>query len=407
MDLVVGVTGPLGAGRSTTAQYLQEKGFEVCCLSDILRAEAAAGGNESPTIDELQDLGDKLREQHGPQVLAKEAFRSKKSDRLVLDGIKNPGEIEWLEKNAHLFHLVAVDASRDAREKRKVGRGQDQLSQRQFHDAETRDLAEADAFGVLIELGQQVEKCVRRADFVTWNDDLLLAGKGGTSGQDGHLDSLHSKIERFLDTVERPDRYHPTGAELLMAQATIASMGSQCIQRKVGAVVASTTGDILTVGSNNAPAPLKSCRAQHNKCYRQIIRDRQFGDAAAHFRCHGCKGELNSQLVCKACSTDHSDAFRQIRNLDFCRALHAEEAALLNLARAGAKGQGDLHLYSTTFPCGLCAQKIVHAGIDTVIFVDPYPGTEAFDAFKGSGVRVEHFEGFTLKGMTKVWGEAR
>ena len=30
-------------------------------------------------------------------------------------------------------------------------------------------------------------------------------------------------------------------------------------------------------------------------------------------------------------------------------------------------------LYTTTFPCTLCAEKIIHAGIKTVVYMEAYP----------------------------------
>ena len=37
----------------------------------------------------------------------------------------------------------------------------------------------------------------------------------------------------------------------------------------------------------------------------------------------------------------------------------------------------DATLYSTTFPCHLCAKHIVAAGIDRVVFLEPYPKSYA------------------------------
>ncbi|NCO65633.1 MAG: hypothetical protein COW32_09050 [Candidatus Aquicultor secundus] len=57
--------------------------------------------------------------------------------------------------------------------------------------------------------------------------------------------------------------------------------------------------------------------------------------------------------------------------LDLCRALHAEEHAIL---RMGARHMpGELTIYTTTFPCLLCANKIVQAGIKNVVYIEPYP----------------------------------
>ena len=61
------------------------------------------------------------------------------------------------------------------------------------------------------------------------------------------------------------------------------------------------------------------------------------------------------------------------KNLDVCRSLHAEESSILNVARFG--GSASLNgatLYTTTYPCFQCANKIVQVGIKRIIFLEPY-----------------------------------
>ena len=210
----------------------------------------------------------------------------------------------------------------------------------------------------------------------------------------------------MLETIEDPNRDHPGDGEILMGQAVVASRRSECMQRKVGAVVARTGGRIVGVGRNDVPNPLQSCRHKYGKCYRQIIRDKHLQDLANRFKCRSCGELLDSELRCKGCSENHAAAFDLFRNLDICRAVHAEENALLHLTPSDRKDGAALHLYTTTHPCSLCAPRIVGYGVDTVFFIDPYPSQESYDVFSRSDVRVEHFEGFTLRGIEKTWGEA-
>ena len=61
MPVVLGVTGPLGAGRTEVSRYLaKEAGFTNIALSDILRERAVAQGIGDPSIEQLQNLGDEL-----------------------------------------------------------------------------------------------------------------------------------------------------------------------------------------------------------------------------------------------------------------------------------------------------------------------------------------------------------
>jgi deoxycytidylate deaminase len=66
------------------------------------------------------------------------------------------------------------------------------------------------------------------------------------------------------------------------------------------------------------------------------------------------------------------------KNLDLCRAVHAEERAILQAAKYGGMSLEGSALYTTTFPCKLCAKKILETGISTVIYVEPYPKSDSF-----------------------------
>ena len=58
--------------------------------------------------------------------------------------------------------------------------------------------------------------------------------------------------------------------------------------------------------------------------------------------------------------------------IEFTRCLHAEQAAIINAARAGVRTDAAI-LYTTTFPCHECAKMIIGAGIVEVRYIEPYP----------------------------------
>ncbi len=62
--------------------------------------------------------------------------------------------------------------------------------------------------------------------------------------------------------------------------------------------------------------------------------------------------------------------------LEFGRVIHAEMSAISDAARLGVPVKGAT-LYSTTFPCHICAKHIVAAGIERVVFLEPYPKSYA------------------------------
>ena len=99
---------------------------------------------------------------------------------------------------------------------------------------------------------------------------------------------------------------------------------------------------------------------------------------------------------------------RKFRLLDTCRALHAEENTIVNLARNGRSVPlGQCTLYTTTYPCRLCANKIVNLGIKRVVYLEPYPDPEAKVILRAGGVTDEFFEGITFKAYSRVYGERK
>lgn len=68
---------------------------------------------------------------------------------------------------------------------------------------------------------------------------------------------------------------------------------------------------------------------------------------------------------------------------EYARAVHAEMEALISCGRTGVSTR-DATLYSTTFPCHNCAKHIIAAGITRVVYVEPYPKSQATQLFDDS-----------------------
>ena len=100
----------------------------------------------------------------------------------VIDGIRNPGEVEELKKKG--FTILLIDATQKVRFERMLKRNseKDPKSWEEFLKIEKRDLDEKD------ESGQQVRKCMQMADFKLIND-LDVEG-------------LNSKLTEFLNKIK-------------------------------------------------------------------------------------------------------------------------------------------------------------------------------------------------------------
>ncbi|MBI5229224.1 dCMP deaminase family protein [Candidatus Micrarchaeota archaeon] len=74
-----------------------------------------------------------------------------------------------------------------------------------------------------------------------------------------------------------------------------------------------------------------------------------------------------------------------------CRAIHAEENAILQCALHGISSDGAT-MYATVSPCLACAKSIINAGIKRVVYRSDYDDDAAFALFKEAGVGIEKLE---------------
>jgi dephospho-CoA kinase len=119
-----------GAGKSTVASFLKDKGFAVVTMGDVIREEAKRQGLE-PTDVNLgkmmlklrQDLGpgavgqivlQKLQRDHANESSGSNSSSNKNSSNVVIDGIRSVAEVEVLKKVGHV-RLLAIHASEDTR----------------------------------------------------------------------------------------------------------------------------------------------------------------------------------------------------------------------------------------------------------------------------------------------------
>jgi len=176
----VGVVGQIAVGKGLLVDYLiKNLNFTSYSLSSILHAELKKQGIKKFDRKTLQDMGDELRRKEGDDILARrilnmanesnksnEPNESHKSNGIVLEGIRNPGEIEFLKKNPN-FILIGVKANREIRFKRLLNRAKpwDPKTYTDFIKVDRRDLGVGQKRS-----GQQVGKCLAYCDYVLTNN---------------------------------------------------------------------------------------------------------------------------------------------------------------------------------------------------------------------------------------------
>jgi len=134
-----------GAGKSTVASFLKEKGFAVVTMGDAVREEASIQGLE-PTDANLGQLMLKLRHDLGQGAIAhlvlKKLERDKSHGNTVIDGIRGIHEVEVLKRSGHV-KLLAIHASQDTRFRhlRERGRSDAPASSDDFTGRDKRELS--------------------------------------------------------------------------------------------------------------------------------------------------------------------------------------------------------------------------------------------------------------------------
>ena len=379
---VIGLVGPFGSGCSYVAKKIVDNhGYELLSLSTVLREEYK---NEHPskrkyTRKDLQDFGDTIRETKGSDYLARvvcEKINQDKTKNYIIDSIRNPEEINYLRKSFAEFFLFGVFADPDLRWKRVKDKYNN--DRRTFDEDDKRDSNEG------IEHGQQVTDSFRMADIILLNNENIVPGNKNE-------ELFLAKLQHNVHLIEGKEIFSPTYVETNMAIAYASSMRSSCLKRKVGAVIVDLAGDVFSSGYNEVPAANNTCKCEYGMCYRDKLKK-------------DYKESLNS-IIKKEKERDLSYALfkKNFKILDYCRALHAEENAILNVARVGASAALPTSiLFTTTYPCNLCANKIAQVGIKHIVYFEPYPMDEAKKILADKGVEQEPFEGVTYSGYFRL-----
>lgn len=348
--LVIGLTGPLGSGVSTTSRVLASKGFHRVSVSDAIKVEYKKKNSVDPDAplprtseirNQLQDLGNQGRQTHPGYWLEKALERVPTGVPLVIDGIRNLGEVIWLRERFPKFFLVAVIADSESRWERVAGDYGRNLGEFERDDA--RDSDEE------LNYGQQVQKCVVDSDYVLLNKDA--SHRNATVWERQIWDGLKETIPLMKGEAGR----QPWDIEVYMAMANAQSHMSLCLKRHVGAVIVGADGLPLTTGYNENPVTMKPCKTAFDYCYKDMDMSTKLENLRDLF-CPFC-GRKNEALAsdwrCIGCGKDLKSKLFPSRNMELCTAIHAEERAIRSLRGQSAEGAT---MYVTTFPCFQCAR---------------------------------------------------
>ena len=325
--VIIGLTGRNAAGKGIAADYFKSKGFYYCSLSDVIRGEVR-GRQLEVTREQLIGVGNELRAKHGTGYLARRILESIQEDKnYAVDSFRHPDEVEVF-RGRRDFHLLAIEADAAVRFARikKRGRESDPATLEQFKTLEERELTSAASHG------QQLLACQQLADFRMINE--------------GTVEELQQEIHKLLRQLMR-NLNRPGWDEYFMKLAKVASLRSNCVKRKVAAIIVRDKR-VVSTGYNGTPRGTKNC--YEGGCPR-------------------CNSLADSGTQLEEC---------------FCS--HGEENAITQAAYHGVSVKGAT-LYTTFAPCLMCTKMIINAGIREVVYNLGYPLNEtSFKLFQEVGV---------------------
>jgi len=331
--MIIGLTGRNGSGKGEVVNFLQSKGFSAYSLSDVIRDVVAERGLEV-TREVLIEVGRELRSSEGTGVLARRILDRIEDDKnYVVDSFRHPDEVQVF-RNRSDFHLVCIEADPEIRFERIRDRGRESDSQTKqaFLEFERQEASSENP------AGQQLIKAAEGADFTVSNNVSL--------------EELTQKVALILQglmgNVTRPD-----WDEYFMRMAKVASLRSNCVKRKVAAIIVRDRR-VISTGYNGTPRGTKNCY----------------------------------EGGCPRCNNLADSGTR----LDECLCSHGEENAITQAAYHGVSVK-DGTLYSTFAPCLTCTKMIINAGILEVVYNQDYPLNDtSFDLFREAGVEIRQLK---------------
>lgn len=415
-ELIMGICGPINSGCTTTAKVLESQGFNLISLSSFVKTEwAKKNPGTTPNRGNLQDTGNELRKVNGNGHFAIAAINkaeSTKTNLVVIDGIRNLGEVQSFRirfRNFFLISVIADDEIRRRRAKEKAGNQGIKFSDEEYTLSDERDKNEDRP------QGQQVAECVNDSDIVIINNDQKMSSDYAKS-------TLGKKIKGYIDLLLGKRHREPSTHEIYMNMAYAASFSSKCLKRWVGAVIVKEEktdteksgkpetyirGSVLGVGYNENPEFTLPCIHQYGHCYKDDAINARLKQIKI---CPYCGAKLEGANIEKSkctdsgCSKDIKPFFFPDRGMNHCTAVHAEERAMVNASNISLM---DATMYSTTFPCFSCARQIIARGIKRIHFVEPYEIEHSKGFLRQSGVEVIRFEGVKSRAFYRVFGDAR
>lgn len=301
------------------------------------------------------------------QIIKLYKRESKGYAHIVIDSIRNSMEARYFKERFSAFYLFAINTENRYRIDRLRKLKAEDV--RALDNEYNRNLKTEETF-----YRQDIKTCIQVSDIYLYNPNVE---NGGDS-----FSTIKKDLIRYLALIFQPAIITPTSEERCMQIAYTAKYNSGCISRQVGAIVTDNRYSVKSIGWNNTPEGQTPCLLRNVDDLRNNTDSEAFSE-------YEKKSEIRP-LIESTLKESYTNVLNG-RNLSFCfkeaqnchehhknqvhtRSLHAEENAMLQIAKYGGEGLKDGFLFTTASPCELCSKKAYQLGITKVFYIDPYPG---------------------------------
>ncbi|WOD43174.1 hypothetical protein [Hwangdonia lutea] len=380
---------------------------------------------------------------------ASEDENNDKVAHVIIDRLKNSYELMYFKEKYSGFYMVASNCNETERKKRIKEKYQDQefSTDKEENLKLISDLDETEykvgEFKKGIFDSFDVENCVQKADYHTYlnkvedNDTIITQYLNAAKKRKGkELEKTNEfyvyqpvslQILKLIALIQQPGLITPTYIERIMQIAHTTKLNSGCISRQVGAVVTDSSFSVKGIGWNDVPQGQAPCA---NRDLRDLMNNKEkdftqfeLGDTEHEYDDGKSFNEkikddyskasdnLNANLEgrpCAFCFKTFHNKYEGVDNQVHTRSLHAEENAMLQIAKNGGQGLHKGNLFTTASPCELCSKKAFQLGIKNIFYIDLYPGISQKHILQGgmkstSNPNVYQFQGVIGRGYQKLY----
>lgn len=363
--------------RMTQGNVLCEAIVSADAMARLAVVELSRRRTESLLADEpaLADLSAAQRE--SALDSKRPLYMQRRNHAYVLRSLKRPEEVNTL-RLIYGPWLVLVGASRSSSERARRFMAEMQLDDPLAVDEDLRrkalKLIDRDRDeATQNRWGQNVGSTFPMADFFV---------------DTSNTERMNYEIRRFVELIFGYRFWTPRKPEQAMMQAYVSALRSSSWSRQVGTAIVDTSGVLLATGCNDVGKAGGGLYWEEDDpngrdhCVTDREPSRERRDLFLADVLRSLKAWTNPEIqdriesgIAELVREAWDGPLQRSRLNDvteYQRAVHAEMAALSDAACRGISVR-EATLYTTTFPCHVCAKHIVAAGIERVFYIEPYP----------------------------------